>query len=75
MQGKTIYEVRYRESWEGSNEWMEAAKTVLAGGDAQVAIDRCKEAVLTQTISEDGKTLRIDGFELISVTVVAQAEI
>jgi hypothetical protein len=71
-----IYEVRYQFRWHSAapDHWEEATVRVLAGHDAQVAIDKARDAALKMhQLNDNGLEERCTGFRLREVHLVAEA--
>ncbi len=71
-----IYEVRYDFRWHsaGPDHWESATVRVLAGLDAQEAVDKARAAALKMhQLSDNGLEERCTGFRLREVHLVAEA--
>jgi len=71
-----IYEIRYHFRWHSAapDHWEEAAVRVLAGADAQEAINKVRDAALKQRqLDDNGREERCTGFRLREVVLVAEA--
>jgi hypothetical protein len=75
---KCIYEVRYELQWHSSEptHWEQQSVRVCAGCDALEAVERAKEAALSQNRLDDGgRREHCTDFRLREVLVIAQAEL
>lgn len=73
-----IYEVRYDFRWHsrGPDLWESAVVRVLAGLDAQEAIDKARAAALKMhQLSDNGVEERCTGFRLREVHLIAEASL
>jgi hypothetical protein len=71
-----IYEVRYDFRWHSAapDHWEQATVRVLAGTDAQVAVDKAREAALKMhQLDDNGRQERCTGFRLREVVLIAEA--
>jgi hypothetical protein len=71
-----IYEIRYEIQWHtsGPAQWEPQVVRVLAGLDAQEAIDKARHAALRQhQMNDNGVEERCTGFRLREVALVAEA--
>jgi len=69
-----IYQIKYQQKWTGSREWVRNETNVLAGGDAQIAVDKVRRQTLRQTYKDQdtGKVQKCTAFRLREVTVCAE---
>jgi hypothetical protein len=73
-----IFEVRYEIRWHSAapDHWEALTLRVLAGPDAQEAIDKVREAALKmQQLNDNGMQERCTGFRLREVILVAEAQL
>lgn len=71
-----IYEVRYEFRWHSAvpDQWESAVVRVLAGGDAQEAVNKARDAALKMhQLNHNGLEERCTGFRLREVVLVAEA--
>jgi hypothetical protein len=71
-----IYEVRYEMRWHSAapDQWEARQVRVLAGPDAQEAVEKAREAALKlHQLNDNGVEERCTGFRLREVVVVAEA--
>jgi hypothetical protein len=71
-----IYEVRYHFRWHSAapDHWEQANVRVLAGLDAQEAVDKAREAALKlHQLNDNGVEERCTGFRLREVALVGEA--
>lgn len=71
-----IYEIRYAYRWHSAapDHWEFANVRVLAGPDAQAAVDKAREAALKMhQLNDNGLQERCTGFQLREVVLVAEA--
>ena len=71
-----IYEVRYEFRWHSAapDHWECAVVRVLAGADAQEAVNKAREAALKMhQLNNNGLEERCTGFRLREVRMVAEA--
>jgi hypothetical protein len=71
-----IYEVRYQFRWHSASpdHWEHAAVRVLAGADAQDAVDKVREAAMKMhQLDDNGREERCTGFRLREVVLIAEA--
>jgi hypothetical protein len=71
-----IYEVRYQFRWHSAapDHWERANVRVLAGPDAQEAVDKARAAALKMhQLNDNGLEERCTGFRLREVVLVAEA--
>jgi len=72
----SIYEVRYQFRWHSAapDHWEQATVRVLAGLDAQEAVNKAREAALKMhQINDNGLEERCTGFRLREVVLIAEA--
>ncbi len=73
-----IYEVRFDFRWHSANpdHWESRTLRVLAGPDAQEAVDKAREATLKMhQMNDNGLEERCTGFRLREVLLVAEANL
>jgi hypothetical protein len=73
-----IYEVRFQFRWHSAapDHWEASTMRVLAGPDAQDAVDKAREAALKQRqMNDNGLEERCTGFRLREVVLVAEASL
>jgi hypothetical protein len=73
-----IYEVRYEFRWHSAapDHWESGSVRVLAGADAQEAVNKAREAALKMhQMSDNGLEERCTGFRLREVRLVAEASL
>jgi hypothetical protein len=73
-----IYEVRYDFRWHSTapDHWESSVVRVLAGLDAQEAVDKARTAALKMhQINDNGLEERCTGFRLREVILIAQASL
>ena len=71
-----IYEVRYEMRWHSAapDQWEARTARVLAGLDAQDAVEKAREAALKlHLMSDNGVEERCTGFRLREVVLIAEA--
>ena len=71
-----IYEIRYEIQWHTSkpSQWELQSVRVLAGADAQEAVDKARAAALKQhVLNDNGVEERCTAFRLREVVLVAEA--
>ncbi len=71
-----IYEVRYQFRWHSAapDHWETDSVRVLAGPDAQEAVDKAREAALKmRQVNDNGMEGRCTGFRLLEVRLLADA--
>ena len=71
-----IYEVRYEFRWHSASpdHWEPNSVRVLAGPDAQLAVDKARESALKMhQLNDNGVEERCTGFRLREVILVAVA--
>jgi hypothetical protein len=71
-----IYEIRYEFRWHSAapDHWEQATVRVLAGADAQDAVNKIREAALKMhQLNDNGLEERCTGFRLREVILVAEA--
>jgi hypothetical protein len=73
-----IYEVRFEFRWHSAapDQWEPRTLRVMAGGDAQEAIDKARETILKMhQLNDNGLEERCTGFRLREVHLVAEANL
>jgi hypothetical protein len=73
-----IYEVRFEFRWHsaGPDHWEPRSIRVMAGHDAQEAIDKARETTLKMhQLNDNGLEERCTGFRLREVLLVAEANL
>ncbi|MFO0846213.1 MAG: hypothetical protein U0797_28185 [Gemmataceae bacterium] len=73
---RCIYEVRYQFRWHSAapDYWEQGNVRVLAGPDAQEAVNKAREAALKMhQLNDNGVEDRCTGFRLREVVLVAEA--
>jgi hypothetical protein len=73
-----IYEVRFDFRWHSASpdHWESRKLRVLAGPDAQEAIDKARESILKMhQLNDNGLEERCTGFRLREVVLVAEANL
>jgi len=73
-----IYEVRYEVRWHSAapDQWEARQTRVLAGLDAQEAVEKAREAALKQRqINDNGVEEGCTGFRLREVVLIAEASL
>jgi hypothetical protein len=73
-----IYEVRFEFRWHsaGPDQWEPRTLRVLAGADAQEAVNKAREATLKMhQLNDNGLEERCTGFRLREVLLVAEASL
>jgi hypothetical protein len=73
-----IYEVRYEFRWHSAapDHWEARTVRILAGPDAQDAVDKARIAALKMhQLNDNGLEERCTGFRLREVVLVAEAEL
>lgn len=73
-----IYEIRYEMQWHSSepDHWVAQSVRVLAGADAQEAVDKARQAALAlHRLDENGREERCKGFRLREVALIAEAQL
>jgi hypothetical protein len=71
-----IFEVRYQFRWQSAMPdcWESATVRVLAGPDAQEAVNKVRENALRQhQLDDNGREERCTGFRLREVILIAEA--
>ena len=71
-----IYEVRYQFRWHSAtpDHWESETVRVLAGPDAQEAVNKAREAALKmRQVDNNGMEERCTGFRLLEVRLLAEA--
>jgi hypothetical protein len=71
-----IYEIRYQFRWHAAapDNWESATVRVLAGSDAQEAVNKARDAALKMhQLNDNGLEERCTGFRLREVRLVAEA--
>lgn len=71
-----IYEIRYQFRWHSAapDHWEQASIRVLAGPDAQEAVNKARESALRlHQMNDNGLEERCTGFRLREVFLVAEA--
>jgi hypothetical protein len=71
-----IYEVRFEFRWHSAapDKWEPEAVRVLAGPDAQEAVNKVRDAVLKRhQLNDNGLEERCTGFRLREVRLIAEA--
>lgn len=77
---RRIYRVEYELKYEGLDEWFTEAKSVFSTKGAEGAIEKAKKAADEVWVDEgdegdDPVERPLTGFRLVSVTVLAEAEL
>jgi hypothetical protein len=75
---KCIYEVRYEVQWHSSEptHWEAQAVKVCAGADALEAVNRAKQAALSQKrLDDNGLEEHCTAFRLREVVLIAEAQL
>jgi hypothetical protein len=73
-----IYEVRYQFRWHSAapDHWEDSTVRVLAGPDAQEAVNKVRETALKMhQLNDNGLEERCTGFRLREVHLVAEAQL
>ncbi|MFO0925606.1 MAG: hypothetical protein U0736_01020 [Gemmataceae bacterium] len=71
-----IYEVRYQFRWHSAapDHWEHAVLRVLAGADAQEAVNKVRESAFKlRQLNDNGLEERCTGFRLREVVLIAEA--
>ncbi len=73
-----VYEVQYDFQWASTEptHWERGSVRVLAGLDAQDAVDKAKQAALALgRLDQNGREEHCTGFRLRGVTLIAEADL